>query len=639
LPWTKTLITTSMLAISQHLMAEHGFVEKEPDVWNSTGQALTQQWAPTTYYNEGDTVCLGNNCWIVIVPGLSGGTAPTSTSGTETNGDITFQSYDTNSPSFIEQQIQLEADNNNDNDDDEKEDDSLVIEKIDQDALTLAGQQWTGNDMTLNVTGGSGDGEITSYISTYEENCTVSTTGVVTRINDDADALCTITVTKAGDETYNPISSSWLIDMTSDLTPQAAFDINPFDANNVNNGQYSLENAAFGGSGSGAVTYSVPEGQSVCSVVNNMLVWNTSGSCDVTATKASADFYQAATNMATYTYNPISTPLAITNPTESSWDNGDTISLEDYVSGGNGGEISYVSATPSVCSVSGNSLTRLTSGSCQVEVTEAASGVFLAQNGQMSFSTSTTASPLSVATISESDFGSGNSFDARTKVTGGSGDGSLSFTSDTPSICNFDADGYTIRRLTEGVCEFTVTKVADGFFDESVQTANFETGTIACTISDMPVLARWDDTNDAKDGIYVAVALSHTNAGQSCGSSCATANNAVRSEANQVCNALNDYVPACLEANYSLIETYRVDNEENAGENFATSSTFSNNSWFITSDNAFKKGSGSIDGESDVSPVNTILDDLGQSIIPANVAMCICLDDNGQVDNSGCNVY
>jgi hypothetical protein len=343
--------------------------------------------------------------------------------------------------------------------------------------------------------------------------------------------------------------------------------------------------------------------------------------------------------MATYTYNPISTPLAITNPTESSWDNGDTISLEDYVSGGNGGEISYVSATPSVCSVSGNSLTRLTSGSCQVEVTEAASGVFLAQNGQMSVSTSTTASPLSVATISESDFGSGNSFDARTKVTGGSGDGSLSFTSDTPSICNFDADGYTIRRLTEGVCEFTVTKVADGFFDESVQTANFETGTIACTISDMPVLARWDDTNDAKDGIYVAVALSHTNAGQSCGSSCATANNAVRSEANQVCNALNDYVPACLEANYSLIETYRVDNEENAGENFATSSTFSNNSWFITSDNAFKKGSGSIDGESDVSPVNTILDDLGQTIIPANVAMCICLDDNGQVNNSGCNVY
>ncbi|MDC0626141.1 hypothetical protein OAO78_00595, partial [Methylophilaceae bacterium] len=191
MPWTKTLITTSMLAISQHLMAEHGFVEKEPDVWNSTGQALTQQWAPTTYYNEGDTVCLGNNCWVVIVPGLSGGTAPTSTSGTETNGDITFQSYDTNSPSFIEQQIQLEADNNNDNDDnddDEKEDDSLVIEKIDQDALTLAGQQWTGNDMTLNVIGGSGDGEITSYISTYEENCTVSTTGVVTRINDDADA-------------------------------------------------------------------------------------------------------------------------------------------------------------------------------------------------------------------------------------------------------------------------------------------------------------------------------------------------------------------------------------------------------------------------------------------------------------------
>ena len=209
-----------MLAMSPHLMAEHGFVEKEPDVWNSTGQALTQQWAPATYYNEGDTVCLGNNCWIVIVPGLSGGTAPTSTSGTETNGDVTFQAYDTNSPSFIEQQIQLEADN-----DDEEEDDPLVIEKIDQDALMLADQQWSGNEMTLNVTGGSGDGEITSYISTYEENCTVSTTGVVTRINDDADALCTITVTKAGDEVYNPVNGSWLIDMTSDLTPQAAFDI------------------------------------------------------------------------------------------------------------------------------------------------------------------------------------------------------------------------------------------------------------------------------------------------------------------------------------------------------------------------------------------------------------------------------
>jgi hypothetical protein len=107
----------------------------------------------------------------------------------------------------------------------------------------------------------------------------------------------------------------------------------------------------------------------------------------------------------------------------------------------------------------------------------------------------------------------------------------------------------------------------------------------------------------------------------------------------QVCNALNDYVPACLEANYSLIQTYRVDNEENAGENFAMSSTFSNNSWFITSDNAFKKGTSAINGESDVNPVNSILGELGQTIIPADVAMCICLDDNGQVDNSGCNVY
>ena len=96
---------------------------------------------------------------------------------------------------------------------------------------------------------------------------------------------------------------------------------------------------------------------------------------------------------------------------------------------------------------------------------------------------------------------------------------------------------------------------------------------------------------------------------------------------------------ACLEANYSLIQTYRVDNEENAGENFAMSSTFSNNSWFITSDNAFKKGTSAIDGESYVNPVNPILGELGQTIIPADVAMCICLDDNGQVDNSGCNVY
>ena len=105
-----------------------------------------------------------------------------------------------------------------------------------------------------------------------------------------ASGTCTLVASQGGDEFYAP-AAPVEVDMTVDPATQADFSAD-VSATTVVPG-LSLEMSTTGGSGDGAVTYSVSSGAESCSVEGSTLLALGAGTCTVTATKAGDDRYSS----------------------------------------------------------------------------------------------------------------------------------------------------------------------------------------------------------------------------------------------------------------------------------------------------------------------------------------------------------
>jgi hypothetical protein len=131
-----------------------------------------------------------------------------------------------------------------------------------------------------------------------------------------------------------------------------------------------------GGAGTGAVTYTVVDGGSVCEIVgSNRLRANAVGQCVVRAVKAADDNYESATaSMPVSVSRGSQKPLMLQLPGQITYGTPVTMS----VTGGSGtGEVQYILFRGTACEIAGNQITGIAAGqSCEVYADKAPDGSF-----------------------------------------------------------------------------------------------------------------------------------------------------------------------------------------------------------------------------------------------------------------------
>ena len=223
---------------------------------------------------------------------------------------------------------------------------------------------------------------------------TLSSTGLIATDAQWANALSSVTFSSSSstsgdrtisfvvnDGTENSAPATDVVDVTYVATPtpplfspQAALAITTTGAP-FNGTAFALTLATSGGSGTGAVTYTVTSGTaSGCSVSGATLTSNSAGSCVVTATKASSAEYLPISSPATTVTFSLATqsPLTIERTKGTV---GRALTLSTRGGSGNGAVTYQVTSAGSAnCSLSGATLAATVPGTCRINVTKAANG-------------------------------------------------------------------------------------------------------------------------------------------------------------------------------------------------------------------------------------------------------------------------
>ena len=195
---------------------------------------------------------------------------------------------------------------------------------------------------------------------------------------------CTLTFDDSGGASYLPapeVTQSFTVSLNNPvrltLSPSTPVSYSPGVG-------YQTTLSTSGGSGSGAVSYSVLSSSTAsgCSVSGSTLSAASAGTCDVLATKASDGVYAATSVTGSIAFiEAAQSTLVISSPTTVSND-GTTIATALATSGGSGtGAVTYqvTNGSATGCTVtSGNVLNASSEGTCVVTATKASDGNYLA---------------------------------------------------------------------------------------------------------------------------------------------------------------------------------------------------------------------------------------------------------------------
>ena len=192
--------------------------------------------------------------------------------------------------------------------------------------------------------------------------------------------------TEAGTYSITPSAAVFSTGTASDYT--ITYTAGTYTINKINQAALSLADrtisqsttitlAATGGSGTGAITYTVTTGS--CSIANgNQLTSPASnGTCTVTAEKALDRNYNVQTTTATITVNSLlAQTITFADPADRAYSS-TTFNLAPTASSGL--TVTLTSSTPLICTVSGFTITMLKSGDCTLTASQA--GGLNATNG------------------------------------------------------------------------------------------------------------------------------------------------------------------------------------------------------------------------------------------------------------------
>jgi hypothetical protein len=326
------------------------------------------------------------------------------------------------------------------------------IDRAQQSATTLVLSSTSapaGGTITMSVTGGSGSGSIRYVVS---GTCTVS--GNTLTVGN-AGSQCSVYGIKEYDDYYAAEATAQQA-ITVTRAPQATLTIDSTDTVVYGN---TITLSTTGGSGSGSVTYATT---GTCSVSNGILtVGNAGSSCAVTATKAQSANFNAANSAAqTITITRASQTISITSsptlPTAL-----DTYVVQAAATSGLSVDVSIDNSTSSACSVSGSTVTFLTSGSCVINANQSGGTNFTAASQvqqTVTVAKKAQASYLTIPSVSgnrqlgDADFSVSGSADSALAVTYGIG------SSTTNNSCSINSSTGLVRILDVGECYITVNQ-------------------------------------------------------------------------------------------------------------------------------------------------------------------------------------
>jgi len=333
---------------------------------------------------------------------------------------------------------------------------------------------------TLSSTGGTGTGGVT-YVSNTPSVCTVSGT----TLSAVAAGFCSITTTKAADSTYNSVSSSVTVTIQpAQLLNQSSlvFASIPAGLGVETTGTFFVS----GGSGTGALTYSTTT-PSICSVVERLVRGLAPGTCTVVATKAADSAYLVATTSVNLVIGKAAQATLAFSPA-ANMKFGATVSL--FAGGGSGtGPVTFTTSTPSVCSISGTTLTTLIAGTCTVTATKASDANYQIASVTASINVQglQNQAPLIMAIpgLPSGPINVGGFYGVT--ITGGTGTGAISYSTSTPTVCALSGTAnpsmfpFQIQGVAPGNCVVTVRKAADSNFNEAFVTSSYTVASVLKT--------------------------------------------------------------------------------------------------------------------------------------------------------------
>ena len=233
-----------------------------------------------------------------------------------------------------------------------------------------------------------------------------------------------------------------------------------------------------GGSGTGAVSYSVTSGD--CSISGTTVTaTGGTGSCVITATKAADASYAEATSSVTLTLSKAAQSSLSISVDDSALDYGDTATLSS--SGGSGTGAVTFSVDSGDCSISGTTVTA-TGGTtdCVISAVKAADDDYLQASSAntVTISISKASQTITFASISNKSYGA-----ASFTVSPTSGSGLLvSVSSSTPLVCT--TSGLAVTLVGAGTCTLTANQAGNSFYSSATGVSrSFTVSAKAITVS------------------------------------------------------------------------------------------------------------------------------------------------------------
>lgn len=307
---------------------------------------------------------------------------------------------------------------------------------------------------------GIGNGKVT-YTSSSPLVAKVDPyTGIVTLLEA---GRTVITASKEATNKYTAISATYNLNVTG-ISSTIEFADGDRVTKQLGSGSYTN---TVTGIGDGTITYTSSNGSiaTVDSSTGEITLLST-GATVITVEKASSETYAATTNSYTLTVTHLTPSSIIFTDGNNVARQLGTGNYTNSVSGDGNGRLTYTSETTSVATINSGSgeITLLSTGTTLITVEKASSGTYAATTN--SFNLTVTA--LTPSTIV---FADGNTVSKQidsstyTNIVSGDGNGSISYTSSTPSVASVNTTTGEVTPLSAGTTSITANKAGTGVFE------------------------------------------------------------------------------------------------------------------------------------------------------------------------------
>ncbi len=304
---------------------------------------------------------------------------------------------------------------------------------------------------TLSSVGGSGSGSVSYQV--LSGPCSISGAS----LTGTGPGSCKVTAAKAADTVYARETSEPLT-VTVDRAPQSELKVQASPTTVDVNATSALSTT--GGSGTGAVTFSVAKGP--CTISGTTLTGLSPGVCGIVATKSQDNTYaEAASEPLTVTVVLAPQTALLLSASPSSLEGGGSTALS--TTGGSGvGLVSY-QLISGPCALESNILAGLEAGSCVVKAAKAQDTVYIEAVSEP-LTVTVGLAPQSELTATASPARINVNGSSSLSGTGGSGTGSVTYEL-TSGPCSLS--GATLQGLARGSCLIRATKAADSVYAAS----------------------------------------------------------------------------------------------------------------------------------------------------------------------------